>query len=236
MELSLFPRMRGWFMMNSIVLRSDMLIPSSRLTLGLTEPPRLQWRLICPVSFQVTLPAPKRHLQSIKGRVGTQTPLGLPLWNQTGVGVGDEGYVVQACLGPDIRPSNQPLRHIPKAPATLGKLGEGPFRHYLSLLQQYNPVTVPYRAQAVGDDDYCLLWAEILDGLHDRPLRDGVQGAGCLIKDQYGRVVVEGARAIPMRCLCPPDRRTPRSPTKVSYPRGSSSMMNSCTCAICPHL
>src|SRR5680860_856766 len=106
MELSLFPRMRGWFMMNSIVLRSDMLIPSFRLTLGLTEPPRLQWRLICPVSFRVT---------------------------------------------------------------------------------------VPYRAQAVGDDDYRLLRAEILDGLHDRPLRDGVQGAGCLIKDQYGRVMVEGA-------------------------------------------
>src|SRR5660398_232247 len=90
-------------------------------------------------------------------------------------------------------PSNQPLRHIPKAPAPLGKLGEGPFRHYLSLLQQYNPVTVPYRAQAVGDDDYRLLRAETLDGLHDCPLCDGVQGAGCFIKDQYGRVVVEGA-------------------------------------------
>src|SRR5680860_1709379 len=90
-------------------------------------------------------------------------------------------------------PSNQPLRHIPKAPATLGKLSEGPFRHYLPLLQQYNPVTVPYRAQAVGDDDYRLLRAETLDGLHDCPLCDGVQGAGCFIKDQYGRVVVEGA-------------------------------------------
>src|SRR5680860_775177 len=69
-------------------------------------------------------------------------------------------------------PSNQPLRHIPKAPATLGKLGEGPFRHYLSLLQQYNPVTVPYRALGVGVDDYRLLRTENLDCLPDCQLCD----------------------------------------------------------------
>ena len=35
---------------------------------------------------------------------------------------------------------------------------------------------------------------------------------------------VSSARAMAMRCFCPPDRVTPRSPTFVSYRSGRSSM------------
>ncbi len=39
------------------------------------------------------------------------------------------------------------------------------------------------------------------------------------------------ARAIATRCRSPPDKRTPRSPTRVSYASGSRSM-NASSCAL----
>mmetsp|Transcript_26228 Transcript_26228/g.59292 ORF Transcript_26228/g.59292 Transcript_26228/m.59292 type:complete len:123 (+) Transcript_26228:289-657(+) len=38
------------------------------------------------------------------------------------------------------------------------------------------------------------------------------------------------ARAMAMRCFCPPERATPRSPTSVSYPWGNE-VMKSCALA-----
>mmetsp|Transcript_28764 Transcript_28764/g.42268 ORF Transcript_28764/g.42268 Transcript_28764/m.42268 type:complete len:83 (+) Transcript_28764:170-418(+) len=38
------------------------------------------------------------------------------------------------------------------------------------------------------------------------------------------RQSVISARAMDMRCFCPPDNFTPRSPTRVSYPSGQDDM------------
>lgn len=82
-------------------------------------------------------------------------------------------------------------------------------------------VRIADRGETVGDRDGCTVFSEFFQAFLDSAFAFVVQGAGRLVQDQDGRIF-RNTRAMEMRCFCPPERRVPRSPTKVSYPSGSS--------------
>ena len=66
--------------------------------------------------------------------------------------------------------------------------------------------------QAVSHHQRGAAVAQIIQRGLDKDFGGVVQRAGGLVQDQDGRVF----EAMEMRCFCPPERRTPRSPIWVS--------------------
>mmetsp|Transcript_26097 Transcript_26097/g.39489 ORF Transcript_26097/g.39489 Transcript_26097/m.39489 type:complete len:92 (-) Transcript_26097:1647-1922(-) len=53
---------------------------------------------------------------------------------------------------------------------------------------------------------------------------DSASSAEVASSNSKMRQSFSNARAIAIRCFCPPDNFTPRSPTRVSYPSGQDEM------------
>jgi primosomal protein N'' len=83
------------------------------------------------------------------------------------------------------------------------------------VIEDDDPVGALHGGQAVGDDDRRPAAHRRFERrLHDA-LAGRVEAAGRFVEQQQRRIL-EIARAMAMRCRWPPERRTPRSPTKVA--------------------
>lgn len=89
-------------------------------------------------------------------------------------------------------------------------------------IHHYYTVRIHDCGEAMSDYNCRPALHQILHRLLNDRFALGIQGAGRFIQNQNG-VSRTIARAIQIRCRCPPERRAPRSPISVSYRSGRSS-------------
>src|SRR5687768_3206744 len=70
------------------------------------------------------------------------------------------------------------------------------------------------RGETMGDDEAVPSLEQAIDRFLTDPLRFVIERGGSPTEEK-NRGSMRSARAIAMRCRCPPDRRAPRSPSSV---------------------
>ena len=104
---------------------------------------------------------------------------------------------------------------VPQAiidPLALQELLVGAFFLNAVAAKNKDAVGVLDRGQAVGDGQRRAAFRQRVQALPDKDLALVIQCAGGFIQQQNGRFF-KNTRAIEIRCFCPPDSFTPRSPT-----------------------
>ena len=92
-----------------------------------------------------------------------------------------------------------------------------------SIVQDDNFICICHRGESVGDDQGRSSGHQLVECLLDELFAAGIQAlvASSSISIFGSR---SSARAIAMRCFCPPESWTPRSPTSVSQPSENRSI------------
>ena len=76
-------------------------------------------------------------------------------------------------------------------------------------------VAAAHRRQTMGDDDDRAVLGDAAHVALNDPLAVVIERRGRLVENEM-RGLVASARAMAMRCLCPPERLAPRSSIEVS--------------------